>query len=130
MFARYGYQHTSILPNLGIIFWILTFFLIVLFLSLLKDYMAVKGDAKSFWMKKELTPIIASIFVRLSFLVFLEIILCCLINYSGLYFESAGKRSRSSAISVILGVLALAFFALVCSTPLLYKLNYFTEGSF
>ena len=127
---RHQYKYTSILPNLGIIFWILTFFLIILFLSLLKDYLAVKRDTKSFWIKKELTPIIASIFVRLSFLVFLEVVLCCLINYSGLYFESSGKRSRSSAISVILGILALAFFAVVCSTPILHKCNYFKEDSF
>ena len=118
MFQKNGFAFTSAFPNMGVVAIINAFFLTILFLSLLKDYIWKKHEFDERCARSS-SAIIANITARFFFMTYLDIVLCCLINYSDLYFRSDGLSS--SIDSIIFGVLAFAFLVFVCSTTCLRK---------
>ena len=113
------------MANLGVTFWILTFFIALHGLVYAKFFLKKLCNIKQSCTEKDFTPVLTSILIRFYMLAFFEITLCCLINYTGLDFSESGKQRYSSIISLVLGLLSIAFCVFICIMPILKEAQSF-----
>lgn len=122
VFYQFGYKYTSIIPNLGFIIWLMVVAVILLIFALIKDFYAIKVDVKHPSCRARIAPTMTNFLFRLMMLCFLEIVICCWINYSAFDLYDMKIDRNSAIVSVVIGAICFLLWFFVTTLTCAHRI--------